>query len=54
MDIDEVLKYLSNTKKENFKKTKHFKIRIELRKDNLPTEEKLFEILIGLSHFIYY
>ncbi|ADC70062.1 hypothetical protein MFS40622_1386 [Methanocaldococcus sp. FS406-22] len=45
MDIDEVLKCLSNTTKENFKKTEHFEIRMGLRKDNLPTEEGLFEIL---------
>ncbi|AAB98787.1 hypothetical protein MJ_0788 [Methanocaldococcus jannaschii DSM 2661] len=45
MDIDEFLNYLSNATKENFKKTKHFEIRIELREDNIPNEEELFEIL---------
>ena len=45
MDIDEFLNYLSNATKENFKKTKHFEIRIELREDNLPQEDELFRIL---------
>jgi len=45
MDIDEVLYYLLASKKENFNKTKHYETRLELREEDLPSEEEILKII---------
>ncbi|AEF96335.1 hypothetical protein [Methanotorris igneus] len=46
MDIDEVIKLISNAKEENFQKTKHFKIRYKCRNKKLPEESEFINILL--------
>jgi len=47
MDIDNVLNCMINAKKDNFKETEHFKIKLKRRRDKLPNHGELISTLEG-------